>query len=56
MINEEVCGHYENREKDNEKGSPKHESENANKLKNNPKLNVDEQQDAKKIKRILGHR
>ena len=35
-----------NKEIDNEKGSPKYESENANKVKNESQLNVDEQQDA----------
>ena len=28
------------------KGSPKYKSENANKVKNEPKLNISEQQDA----------
>ena len=30
--NEEVCGNYENKEKDKDKGSPKYESKNANKV------------------------
>ena len=34
-------------------GSPKYESENINKVKNEPKLNVDEQQDA--IKHLKGY-
>ena len=38
--------YVENKENNNEKGSPKYETENANKVKNEPKLNVDEQQDA----------
>ena len=44
--NEEVCRNYENKEKDNEKGSLKYESKIVNKVKNELKLNVDEQQDA----------
>ena len=31
----------ENKEKDNKKGSPRNESENANKVKNEFRLNVD---------------
>ena len=42
----EECGNLENKEKNNEKGSPKYESEKANKVKNEQKGNVDEQQDA----------
>ena len=44
--NEEVCGNQENKEKDNKKGNPKYESENSKKMKNELKLNVDEQHDA----------
>ncbi len=43
---EEVCRNDENKEKDNEKGSLKYESEIVNKVKTELKLNVDEQQDA----------
>ena len=49
--NEEVSGNKENKEKDNEKGSPKYESEKANKVKNELNANVDEQQDA--IKQLI---
>ena len=44
--NEEVCGNYENKEKDNEKGNPKYDCKITNKVKYELKLNVDEQQDA----------
>ena len=42
--NKEVGGNKENKKKDNKKASPKYESEHANTVKNEPKLNVDEQQ------------
>ena len=44
--NEEVCENYENKETDNERDISKYESENANTVKNELKLNIDEQQDA----------
>ena len=42
--NKEVCGNQEKKEKDNEKRQPKYESDNVNKVKNEPKLNISEQQ------------
>ena len=44
--NEEVCGNQEKKEKDNKKGSPKYKSANANKRKNELRLDIDEPQDA----------
>ena len=44
--NESIFWNYENKVKDNEKDSPKYDSENANKVKKLIKLNVDEHQDA----------
>ena len=47
----------ETEEKDNEKGIQKYENEKAQKVKNELKLNVNEQQDAIKLgKRILSSR
>ena len=40
---EEVSGHKETKEKDNETGSSKYENEKANKVENELNLNVDEQ-------------